>query len=122
VTNIDHDKLPTTPFAAVIVGGANLTSRYRKQDELALMARVVSALPDRERSVMEAMFCDSKAMWCFAVDVKPGFDHIAYTAPLRARINALLLRYHGGHNGLYIGKTWHADQDWAEDFVEMSPP
>ena len=50
------ERAATTPIIKVIVRGVEITSRYRKRRELALMARVISAVPEHEVGNLAAIW------------------------------------------------------------------
>lgn len=110
-----HEKAPTTPVAAVIIRGVKITSRYQKQHELELMARVVSALPTPQLTGLASLWCDSKATASYIAEMKPGFDREELTFPLVAELSRQFRRLDGGHNDINVGETVTADPVWLAD-------
>ncbi len=114
------ERAATTPIIKVIVRGVEITSRYRKRRELALMARVISAVPKHEVGNL-AIWCDSKCTHSYAVNLRPGWRKTRrghYPQVVADAIGALLCALDDGHNGISVYEAGEhlADADcwWDE--------
>lgn len=94
------EKVATTALKNAVVGGVDLSSRYGKAAELELMAKVVMALLPSDRSMLETIFCDSKATCSFSVTMTPAPE--AEVRRVAERLESLLLDINGGHNGIDV--------------------
>ncbi|GAA0777551.1 hypothetical protein GCM10009434_28570 [Brevundimonas olei] len=113
----DDEKVPTTTVGDVTVDGVSISSRYDKAHELQVMVAVVSGLSQSDRSLVDSVFCDSKAQACYSVELNPCSRSQAET--LAKNFEALILCHSSGHNGMYFngaaGSSLVLDPNWTSD-------
>jgi hypothetical protein len=109
---MDSEKAPSSPARFVVAHGVSIASRYRKQDEILLMTKVVSDLAPEQRGLIKSILCDSKVGNSFSVEIQPGSDDPTHTRPLAAALSRLLIKHRGGHGDLLVGNTAEIEPTW----------
>lgn len=114
----DTEKVATTSVKRFEWRGVRLVSRYDKHYELERMAEMVDAVPQELHSVIESVFCDSKAERCYEVELKACW-------PDEARlIGYQMEQASGGHNGISVNgptseTSFVMDPRWDEGPEEV---
>ncbi|WP_292054923.1 MULTISPECIES: hypothetical protein [unclassified Brevundimonas] len=110
----DDEKVPTTTVGDVSVDGVSISSRYDKAHELKIMVSVVEALPLKYRTLINSVFCDSKAQACYSVELNPCSR--VQAEKLAAKFEELIMSHSSGHNGVYFngaaGTSLVLDPNW----------
>jgi len=107
-----HEKVATTPLRNLRVQGVSLTSRYDKADELEEMTRMIQGLPMHLTGMVKSIFCDSKATYCYEVDLV-----IWCTLDDADAIGRNLTAASVGHNGIQMkagDRTFEVYPYWDE--------
>jgi hypothetical protein len=117
----DHDKTSTTSIDVLVVGGVEISSRYRKAEELeTMLAIIVLGLSEPElRRHVKGAWCDSKFSDSYTVTLRSNKD-ASLARQIGLAFQAGAIRVCGGHNGISVtgpdGKSL-ADIDctWDEE-------
>jgi hypothetical protein len=118
----EHDKTYTTSVDVLVVGGVEISSRYRKAEELETMTAIVVlglSEPGLRRHV-KSVWCDSKFSDSYTVMLRSKDANLAQQIGLAFEAGAF--RVKGGHNGILVegpdGKTLaNIDSNWDEECV-----
>jgi hypothetical protein len=98
----DHDKTSTTSIDVLVVGGVEISSRYRKVDELETMtAIVVLGLSEPGlRWHVKSVQCNSKYSDSYSITVRS--KNAALAKQIGSAFEAGAFRVKGGHNGITV--------------------
>jgi hypothetical protein len=95
----DHGKVATTSLRKLVVHGAELTSRYRKQHEYEAMVAMVEGVGDDLRQTVSALHCDSQAD-VYSVRLHPCT--MAKATEIAKQIETASDRSRTSHNGIFV--------------------
>jgi hypothetical protein len=98
----DDEKVATTSIYLLIVRGVEVTSRYKKAHEFALMRSMILALPLEHCGAVRSIFCDSKAGSCFSVVLRPDPWNEGLARAIGDLLQEVAMTYGGGHNGITV--------------------
>jgi hypothetical protein len=111
----DPEKVATTSVKAMEFHDVVLSSRYDKAHEYESMAAIIEELAPELRSLIDSIWCDSKANACYSVVLKPCTHRQAML--IATALDAACLAKNGGHNGIYIqeaaGGGLDIDPNWV---------
>ena len=96
----NHEKVATTPVTNFEVDGVSITSRYDKAHEFDSMAGMVKGVNEELRSLIESMWCDSKANACYSVKLRACSREQARA--IAAQLDRDCREHDGGHNGILL--------------------
>ena len=113
----DDEKVATTSVSSLIVDGVAITSRYDKAHEFDCMAAMVRSIDKTMRSLVEGLWCDSKANACFIANLKSCSTSQARR--IAEQLEEGCIRHQGGHNGIVVegvnGGSLVVDPYWESD-------
>jgi hypothetical protein len=117
----DDEKVPTTSIKELTVSGVQISSRYQKAHELELMREMILALPAGLAEVVQSIWCDSKANYCFSVALR-YWDRSAAWAVGYYLETILRNARPFGHNGIDISAdekrfnpSIYIDPNWGDE-------
>ena len=117
----DIEKVATTSMSHLNIHGVSLTSRYNKAHEFEAMAAIVEAVSPNLRSLIDSIWCDSKANACYSVNLKHCTRGQARA--IAKALDEACLACDNGHNGIFIeGATkasLHVDPNWMIDVHDV---
>jgi hypothetical protein len=87
---------------SINIEGVHLNSRYDDALEYELLLAMVLRLPERLRSKIASINCDSKGTWVFSAILKTGNWYADTAEEIADQLEAVALRLRGGHNGIRV--------------------
>jgi len=113
----DDEKVATTSIKHLDLDGVTISSRYDKADEYEMMASMIEGVAPHLRSLIESLWCDSKATACYSVTLRPC--SLAQAREIGRQLEEACLKYGSGHNGITVegtrGRSLDIDPNWLGD-------
>jgi DNA-binding FadR family transcriptional regulator len=97
----DSEKVPTTSLRTVAFRGVQIDSRYRKAHEFETMIAAASRFDAEEISMIDAIWCDSKACAYYHIILKKGVPK-EWANVICTSFAAYILQVDGGYNGIDV--------------------
>lgn len=113
------DKVGNVVTKFVTHGRTKLVSRYSHAREYDVMIAMLHALDPKLQNLVKEMFCDSKANWCYSVELYKWDRIIAWL--IGHHMEDATKHANGGHNGImvYCGDDRvDVDPNWFELFED----
>jgi hypothetical protein len=113
----DDEKIPTTPLKFFNYRGVKLLSRYQKAQDYREMVRLLDALHDGAREMVEEVFCDTQACACYTVKLRPQYPKdlaLLFVMEIEEAAKST-----SGHNGIQVewrSQSFWINPDWFETF------
>lgn len=107
----DTEKVATSTIDTIDWRGVLITSRYGKVSELKAMVGMVQAV-GRSVDLVESIFCDSKASFCYSIQLNPCSQDEA------EMVGNVMEAATSGHNGIYVnapGIEISLAPNWGEE-------
>lgn len=120
------EKTPDTIAHLIVHNSVTLESRYRKSAEFEIMTRMVDRVINVYPACLVAIFCDSKAEYCYTLrffdDVPPKICRAVGWFCER-----VALERYGGHNGIWLRSEGEDDRGlieprWLEGETDYADP
>ncbi|QDB99302.1 hypothetical protein [Mesorhizobium sp. 8] len=116
----DDEKVATTSIKCLDVDGVQVSSRYGKAAEYDIMAAMVLGVEAGLRTLIETIWCDSKACACYSVTLRSCTA--AQAKDISYQLEEACISLSGGHNGIDIsgerGGYIVLDPNWGWGDVE----
>jgi hypothetical protein len=94
-----------------------IVSRYNNKAEIGVLDTAASiALTAEDCALITRVFCDSKAPWAIAIDLREHDDAAALR--IGNAFASAMERVNGGHNGVWVNEAHVVEPYWVGDFDE----
>ena len=106
------EKVATTSIREWLVDQIAITSRYRKANELEIMAEMVEGISSNLKVFVESLYCDSKVSACYTITLRQCTK--AQAQKIVNEVEAVCFARDNGHNGINVSGAWSAEiEAWA---------